>query len=159
MGGHLKRGTTVSCGCYQKKRSSERLKGAATTHGRSTAGDPTYKAWKRMKHRCYQPAAKTYPSYGGRGIEVCERWRDSFENFLADMGERPEGTTLDRIDTDGDYEPGNCRWATRREQDGNKSNSIRVTVGDRTMCLYHWAEKLGINANTLYYRYRVGKWP
>jgi len=84
---------------------------------------PTYGTWMAMRRRCQNPGDRRFKDYGGRGISVCERWDSSFENFLADMGERPAGMTLDRIDTNGNYEPGNCRWATPIQQRANRRDS------------------------------------
>lgn len=110
---HLKEGRTVSCGCYGREK---RLKHGHRSNGQSR----TYNSWRAMRDRCSRPSAKNYANYGGRGICVCEDWLNSFDGFLKDMGERPPGMTLDRIDVHGNYEPGNCRWATPEEQEANK---------------------------------------
>jgi hypothetical protein len=120
--GNLKKksGPTVSCGCYRDE--NLRQVGKATVvhgHNRPTQKRTrTHNSWRTMKQRCENPNAGNYHNYGGAGITVCERWK-SFVNFLVDMGIRPEGTTLDRIDPFGNYEPGNCRWATYKEQSNN----------------------------------------
>src|SRR5215831_891937 len=114
LGRHLTTGNTQSCGCLK-------LSGNNFQHGHNQAGapTPTYRSWQKMRARCNNPRNNRFSLYGGRGIKVCRRW-DSFENFLADMGERPLGMTLDRIDPDGDYKPGNCRWATPTQQRANR---------------------------------------
>ena len=103
----LRAGDVTSCGAHKLPR------GRGRTHGLS--GSPTYSTWVQMVQRCTNPNAPTFAYYGGRGITLCERWR-TFEHFLDDMGVRPDGLTLDRIDNDKGYEPGNCRWATWSEQ-------------------------------------------
>lgn len=108
-----------------------------------------------MIQRCENPNATGYERYGGRGIQVCERWR-TFENFYAGMGERPEGMTLDRIDVDGNYEPSNCRWATDREQTRNASHNHRLTYGGETLTVAEWAEKTGLPYGVIYDRLRDG---
>jgi hypothetical protein len=119
----LMKGVTQSCGCLQRERSSEYNKVHKATHGhtRSRKPSPTYMSWRAMIQRCEELGNIAYHLYGGRGIAVCERWRNSFEAFLADMNERPANTTLDRWpNNDGNYEPGNCRWATAKEQATNR---------------------------------------
>lgn len=118
-GYNLSYGSSVSCGCLKRKASAERI----LRHGDARTGKLTveYLAWCKMKTRCYNPKCERYPSYGGRGIAVCERWRNSYEAFLADMGRKPtQQHSLDRRDVNGNYEPGNCRWATDHEQRMNK---------------------------------------
>lgn len=109
----LRKGLTQSCGCLGR----ERRLSANTTHGR--ARGPEWTSWQMMRQRCQNPGATQYADYGGRGVTVCARWQD-FTAFYADMGPRPEGMTLDRIDVNGNYEPGNCKWSTRSEQNRNK---------------------------------------
>jgi len=120
---HLRSGNSSSrvrsCGCYQKDMGKVAAK-AKRTHGHSeNKRSPTYKSWCKMRSRCANPNADQWPYYGGRGIKVDPRW-DSFENFLADMGERPDGLSIDRIDNEGDYEPDNCKWSTQNEQMANR---------------------------------------
>lgn len=124
-------------------------------HSRKAWKSPTYKSWHAMMKRCHQTGATEYRLYGGRGINVCERWQD-FRNFLADMGERPTGHSLDRIDPDGHYEPGNCRWATNLEQQNNKRNNTVLTAGGRTMTIQDWHRETGIGSSTIRERLRRG---
>jgi hypothetical protein len=123
--------------------------------GQATGGKrtPTYRSWQSMKLRCLKKTHNRYNYYGGRGIKLCERWL-SFGNFLADMGERPAGTSLDRINNDGDYEPGNCRWATQTQQVRNSSNAKPITIDGETLCISEWAERAGISPMALIARVR-----
>jgi hypothetical protein len=116
-----------------------------------------YGIWQQMLNRCYRPATQSYPMYGGRGIRVCERWRESFKAFLQDMGERPSRNhTLDRINPDGDYEPDNCRWLPAELQATNRRSNLRLTVNGETLCVADWARRLGVSEFTLYTRKRNG---
>jgi hypothetical protein len=120
-GDAIRSGNTKSCGCILKEKVAERNI-SRSTHGHSKRGNISreYNSWANMKTRCYNPKNKDYHIYGGRGIKICERWLNSFDNFFIDMGERPEGKTLDRIDSDGNYEPSNCKWSTPYEQRMNQ---------------------------------------
>ena len=120
--GALTVGQVASCGCLKREANSERNKaGALHGHSRSNNGkpSPTYVSYRAMIARCTNPKTDSFHNYGGRGVKVCSAWLDSFETFLADMGERPSGLTLDRKDVNGDYEAGNCKWSTDAEQRAN----------------------------------------
>jgi len=141
-------GDSQSCGCLAAERAAEtgRLR-----PGHRMRGTPTYNTWSAMKQRCLYESGKQFKNYGGRGIKVCARWM-SFANFLADMGVRPEGTTLDRYpDLDGDYGLSNCRWATPAQQGANQ----RKTILWQGKSLVEWAAETGIKYTTLYARYRM----
>jgi hypothetical protein len=108
-------------------------------HASSGTTTPTYRSWRAMRKRCLSKAQFGYEYYGGAGVKICERWND-FANFLADMGERPDGTTLDRYpDGSGNYEPGNCRWATKHEQAINRKSTIWIEFNGERRCLSEWA--------------------
>lgn len=116
----------------------------------------TYQCWSDMKSRCYHAGHPAYARYGGRGIRVCRKWRVSFWCFLSDMGLKPNGLTLDRIDNDGDYEPANCRWATYRQQASNTCRNHLITHQGRTQTVAGWAGDLGMARSTLSNRLRAG---
>lgn len=120
-------------------------------------GHPLYATWCSMLYRCCNPKHKSFRHYGGRGIRVCRRWKTSFENFVTDMGPRPEGMQLDRYpDNNGDYKPSNCRWATRSQQHRNKRNNHLLTFKGKTMTMWDWADRMGIDPMSLFRRIKHG---
>lgn len=145
QGASLRNGKTTSCG-----------RCSHTTHGMSKT--LTYSSWKGMIERCTAPASRDYHRYGGAGIEVCGRWRD-FKNFFNDMGERPSsGHSLDRFpDKDGNYEPGNCRWATAKEQAMNTKSVQLISFNGVTDSIAGWAKSLGLSPQNM--KKRLIKWP
>lgn len=150
---HLARGLVKSCGCLRK----ERTRATMTKHGGSADGGARwYQAWSGMLGRCNNSNSARFHRYGGRGIRVCDRWRDPLA-FYADMGDPPEGHSLDRIDNDRDYSPDNCRWATAKEQNNNRCTTRMISFGGETMSAAVWAQRLGIGKATMYYRLR--EWP
>lgn len=141
------RGKTPSCGCLFR---DHRLK-AGYKHG--LARHPLHNYWKGIKQRCYDRNSRSYPNYGGRGIKVCDRWRDSVENFIADMEPSwQKGLTIDRIDVNGDYTPSNCRWVSQKVQNRNKRNNHLING----ITVTEFAEKCGVGRETIYARIRRG---
>ncbi len=131
-------------------------------HGHATvaARSAEYRAWSSMRSRCTKPMNDRYPRYGGRGIRIAPEWlgRGGFARFLAHVGPRPSPQhSLDRVDNDGNYEPGNVRWATRREQYANRRNTVRLTLNGRTQCISDWCHELGITRALLLRRVRLGR--
>lgn len=147
---NLRSGHATSCGCVQRQAGKSNR-----THGLS--GTKTYRAWQDMIQRCTNKMRPRYATYGARGITVCQRWRDSFEAFLADMGEAPSRVhSIDREDNNGDYEPSNCRWSKTKEQARNTTRNRLLTFRGETKCIAEWSELLCISYATLYYRITHG---
>ena len=145
-GVYLRSGGVRSCGCSRRKHG----------HTPKGIGSRTYTTWVSMRARCKYKSSPSYPNYGRRGITVCERWASSFENFLEDMGVRPEGTSIDRIDNDGSYTPENCKWSTRKEQNRNQRRCRMRTWKGETLPLIVWAERTGFHEETIRSRLRRG---
>lgn len=144
-------GTTRSCGCLQREwATTDKL-----THGMTLT--PEYRCWRAIINRCENPKSAQYKDYGGRGIAVCERWRHSFENFLADMGAKPGPKySIERLGNDLGYSPDNCRWATATEQMNNMSRNRYLDFRGERLTVSQWAKRIGIRAMNLYDRLHKG---
>lgn len=149
---HLKSGASVGC----------RKCGTKVKHGEARDNQPRtklYSVWRTMRARCLHPSAFGYAEYGGRGIKICAEWLADFRSFAAYVGEHPgKGKTLDRIDNDKGYEPGNVRWATSAEQARNRRSNRWITIGEETLCLTDWCARIGIKSCTASYRVRELGW-
>jgi len=142
---------TQSCGCLKAIVTSAKNK----KHG--MFGTKEYSSYHRMKDRCFDKKNKDYKNYGARGITICDRWLNSFENFYADMGNKPTPKhSIDRIDNDGNYEPSNCRWASNIQQARNKRNNRKITINGVTKIISEWADVYGINGSTIRQRINLG---
>jgi hypothetical protein len=144
---------TRSCGCLHRETTSKTFR----KHGKSRSKE--YQVWRTMKKRCTDQNGRWWHIYGGRGIRVCKRWLDpksGFENFLADMGPRPQGMQLDRRENNGNYTPKNCRWATPKQNSRNTRRVIMLTFQGRTQALGDWEDELGFKHKTLYSRIHSG---
>lgn len=151
-GSNLRRGITMSCGCLRRE--------MKTTHGEGGGvRSPEYNAWRAILDRCCNPKHKSYASYGGRGILMCDRWRHSFAMFLEDMGRRPHrGYTIERTDVNGNYERSNCVWASPLEQQNNRRNNFRITWAGKTMTASQWERELGLGHGQLSSRIKKFGW-
>jgi hypothetical protein len=153
---HQLNNTVKSCGCYIKEKTTKRN----LIHGQNKRGQMSkeYKAWSQMKDRCYNDKYYLYHRYGGRGIKVCDRWLNSFENFFEDMGKSPsQKHSLDRFpNNDGDYKKDNCRWASSKEQGRNQCTNFLIEIDGVKKCVSEWAEIYNINAKTIFNRIYKG---
>lgn len=152
---HLVSGKSQSCGCFRTEKVSVVMREIKTKH--NWYGTRLYKAWQSMKMRCTNPNNHNYENYGGRGIKLCEEWREftPFKEWALNNG-YDDTLTIDRIDVNGNYEPSNCRWTTIAVQNNNKRNNRFVTYNGRTQTVSQWAEELNINRDTIYTRLNRG---
>ena len=148
-GSSLRAGTTSSCGCLGKELSSDRKR----KHG--FYGNPSYRTWANMITRCTDISSKAYKYYGGIGITVCDRWMD-VSNFIADMGQRPKGMTLDRINNNLGYSPDNCAWVSMFDQNRNKKSNVNIEIDGVTKSVTDWANDYGLNPKTVFNRIYAG---
>lgn len=153
---HVRHGHTKSCGCLHIESAKAT---AATTQTHGLTNSPEYRVWSNMRNRCTNRKCKEFKYYGGRGVQVCERWMNSFEAFYEDMGPRPSRKhSIDRINNHGDYEPGNCRWVVQRTQMRNTSQNHVIEHDGRSVCLEEWSELTGLPASAIRKRLKRG-WP
>lgn len=150
-GEHLKSGRTRSCGCFKKESVSLR----SIKHNLSHSS--IYCIWHGMMQRCNNHKINSYKNYGGRGIKVCDKWL-TFEGFYEDMGDRPDGMSIDRIDNNGNYCKENCKWSTPKEQANNRSNNRMLTLNGKTKNLTEWSKELGIHLTTIITRLDARHW-
>lgn len=153
-------GESSAAGGGEEKKVAQR-KYKINTHGESDRKRGTrtveYSTWSGMITRCENPRSKDYSRYGARGIKVCERWRNCYDNFLKDMGRKPgKSYSLDRINNDGNYEPGNCRWASKKEQSNNQRTNVKLVHNGQTATVAEWAELTGLRHDTIGFRLRTG---
>lgn len=151
VGCEVRRGSINECPSC----AAQRKLNSVTTHGKTNS--PEYAIWTAMKSRCHNQNTIHYADYGGRGIKVCDRWKNSFENFFFDMGCKPDGMTIDRINNDGDYDPKNCKWASRLDQSNNKRNNRIITINGESMTLSQWSKKCKVGESTIRKRLSYGK--
>jgi hypothetical protein len=149
---YVRNGRVMTC----PKCAAERSRQASVIHGKSET--PEFAIWTGILTRCFNPKAKSYQRYGGRGITMCALWKDSFEAFLSDMGPRPSPEySIDRINNDGNYEPNNCRWATPVEQANNRGNNLLITIDGRTQTVHDWSRETVLSVSAIWQRVRRNK--
>lgn len=147
--------SVVSRSCIQATSTCRSCASSKTNKRHGMSNTPLHQTWSSMIQRCTNPSARGYARYGGRGISICEEWL-VFENFARDMGDRPNGASIDRIDNDGNYEPSNCRWATRKIQINNRAVTRMITANGQTLPLTEWSTLIGIKPITLEKRIKAG---
>lgn len=154
VGSNLLRGTTTSCGCFQR----ENMSALKKKHGGWAAKEKLFGVWCGIRKRCLSPNSHNYNNYGKRGIYICDSWKDSYEAFRewAYMNGYKQGLSIDRIDNDSGYSPDNCRWTTPITQQNNRRSNINITYQSQTRTLSEWARLRNINYQTLYRRYKCG---
>lgn len=147
---HLLNNHTKSCGCFRKEKFN--------TYKHGLCYHRLYRIWDKIKHRCYNANCKRYSSYGGRGITVCDEWKNDFLTFYnwSIANGYQDNLTIDRINNDGNYEPSNCRWTTVKVQSTNTRTNHKLTYKNKTLCVSEWAEIIGIDKDTLYMRLKRG---